>query len=211
MEKDRLTRFLTEAVRAHGHLCPGLVLGTRMAVYGLDCIGIREPRARDTHYLIVEIDRCIAGALQVVTGCSLGHRTVKFLDYGKMAATFVNLETGAAARLLAREEARQKAKTYFPGVQSRHLRLVEAFKIMPDHELFQIRAVSVTIPDHDLPRKPLLSATCDMCGETIYDGREVYRSRSTLCRPCVEGGYYINLDTDSTLSCPGVERCHLAY
>jgi formylmethanofuran dehydrogenase subunit E len=211
--KETLTRLLTEAVRNHGHLCPGLVLGVRMAICGLNAVGIFDPKGTDRNrlYLIVEIDRCIAGALQIVTGCSLGHRTIKIMDYGKMAATFVNLETHEAVRLYAREEGRRKADQYLPHVQAKYLRHIEAYKTIPDDELFEGRAVSVNIPSWDLPgAKPLLKARCDLCGEWVHDGKDIYKAQSTLCRPCLEGGYYFDLGALSNSPCPGVEECRLA-
>src|SRR3989337_1677562 len=104
--------LLNESVRTHGHLCPGQVLGVRMALYGLNGIGMDDPKGKDRKKLlvIVEVDRCATDALQSVTGCSLGKRSMKFVDYGKMAATFVNLGTGNALRVVAREEARGRAK-----------------------------------------------------------------------------------------------------
>ncbi len=95
--------LLSESARIHGHLCPGQVLGVRMAIFGLGLVGIEDPRGSDRKktYLFVEIDRCATDALQSVTGCSLGHRTMKFLDYGKMAATFVNLVSNRAVRIVA--------------------------------------------------------------------------------------------------------------
>jgi formylmethanofuran dehydrogenase subunit E len=107
----KLQELLDESVRLHGHLCPGQVLGVRMAMLGLNEIGIADPKGTDRKNLIVfvEMDRCATDAIQSVTGCSLGHRTMKFLDYGKMAATFLNLKTQKAARIVAREESREKA------------------------------------------------------------------------------------------------------
>ncbi len=127
--------LLDESVRVHGHLCPGQVLGVRMAVYGLEKIGITDPKGTDRKkiYLFVEIDRCATDALQSDTGCSLGKRTMRFMDYGKMAATFVNLETGRAVRVVAREEAREKAKEYFPEIENKYQCQLEAYKVMPLH------------------------------------------------------------------------------
>src|SRR5512139_49561 len=114
--------LLQESAGIHGHLCPGQVLGVRMAIFGLSYIGIEDPKGRDRKKLIVfvEMDRCAADAIQSVTGCSLGHRTLKFLDYGKMAATFSNLSTGKSVRVAAREDARVKAKECFPDTSDRY-------------------------------------------------------------------------------------------
>ncbi len=106
-----IASLLEESVRVHGHLCPGQVLGVRMSILGLREIGIADPKGKDRKSIIVfvEMDRCATDAVQSVTGCSLGHRTMKFMDYGKMAATFTNIATGKSVRVAAREDARTKA------------------------------------------------------------------------------------------------------
>lgn len=184
--------LLKDSVRIHGHLCPGQVLGVRMAMYGLEAVGISDPRGKDRKkiYLFVEIDRCATDALQSVTGCSLGHRTMKFLDYGKMAATFVNLETGCSVRIVAREESKRLAKAYFPQIEDKYRCQLEAYKVMSDEELFSIEEVHVSIQPQDMPGRPLSRVRCELCGEHVQDRREVERDGSVLCRACAGGGYY---------------------
>ncbi len=185
--------LLEESVRVHGHLCPGQVLGVRMALYGLNLIDIRDPKGADRKklYLFVEIDRCATDALQSVTGCSLGKRTMKFVDYGKMAATFVNLETFKAVRVIAREEARHRAKQYCPDIEDKYRCQLEAYKIMPDEELFYHQWVKVNIPPEDMPGRPLRRVQCERCGEYVQDMREVQKQGQVLCRFCGgDGGYY---------------------
>ena len=184
--------LLRESVKVHGHLCPGQVLGVKMSMLGLREIGISDPRGKDRKSLIVyvEMDRCATDAVQSVTGCSLGHRTMKFMDYGKMAATFVNLRTGRAVRVIAKEDSRQKAKEYFPGIGNTYEAQLEAYKIMSDSELFDVREVNVTVKPEDMPGRPLRRVKCDSCGEHVQDGREVHRDGKALCRPCADSGYY---------------------
>jgi formylmethanofuran dehydrogenase subunit E len=184
--------LLNESVKIHGHLCPGQVLGVRMALYGLDLIGIHDPRGADRKklYLFVEIDRCATDALQSVTGCSLGHRTMRFVDYGKMAATFVNLVSGRAVRVVAREEARLKAKDYFPKVENKYQCQLEAYKVMPDKALFYHEYVLVDIPKEDMPGRPLSRVMCDQCNEYVQDMREMSVNGSILCRSCAHERYY---------------------
>jgi formylmethanofuran dehydrogenase subunit E len=185
-------RLLAESVKIHGHLCPGQVLGVKMSILGLSKIGIEEPKGKDRKSLIVfvEMDRCATDAVQSVTGCSLGHRTMKFMDYGKMAATFVNLKTGRAVRVIAKEEARDKAKEYFPEIEDKYKAQLEAYKIMSDNDLFDIMDVKVDIKPEDMPGRPLRRIRCDSCGEYVQDIREVYRDGRILCKPCAVGGYY---------------------
>ncbi|MBI4653744.1 MAG: formylmethanofuran dehydrogenase [Nitrospirae bacterium] len=184
--------LLEESVRVHGHLCPGQVLGVRMSILGLNEIGIKEPKGKDRKNLIVfiEIDRCATDAVQSVTGCSLGHRTMKFMDYGKMAAAFINLKTKKAVRILAKEEARDKAKEYFPHIEDKYEAQTQAYKIMPDNELFDVMEVEVNIKSEDMPGKPLKRIKCDMCGEYVQDMREVEKNGRILCKLCAYGGYY---------------------
>jgi formylmethanofuran dehydrogenase subunit E len=185
-------KLLDESARTHGHLCPGQVLGVRMSMLGLREIGISEPKGTDRKSIIVfvEMDRCATDAVQSVTGCSLGHRTMKFMDYGKMAATFVNLKTGRAVRVIAKDESRQKAKDCFPEITNKFEAQLEAYKIMPDGELFEVMEVHVKISPEDMPGRPLRRIQCDSCGEYVQDLREVYRDEKVLCRPCAGRGYY---------------------
>jgi formylmethanofuran dehydrogenase subunit E len=192
MHQPKFDRLLEESATVHGHLCPGQVLGVRMALYGLDLIGIQDPKGRDRKriYLFVEIDRCATDALQSVTGCSLGRRTMRFLDYGKMAATFVNLETGRAVRVVAREESKMLAKRYFPQIDDKHRCQLEAYRVMSEADLFVAEEVIVSIPPQDRPGRPTLRVRCEACGEFVQDGREAQRERRVLCRPCASGAYY---------------------
>ena len=174
-----IEQLLSESVRVHGHLCAGQVLGVRMSVLGLREIGILDPKGKDRKSVIVyvEMDRCATDAVQSVTGCSLGHRTLKFMDYGKMAATFVNLSKGKAVRIVALEEARQKAKKDFPCFENQYTVQLEAYKVMSDDELFGIMDVNVKVRLEDMPGRPLQRVRCDSCGEHVQDMREVCRGR----------------------------------
>ena len=192
MDNEPFEKLLDASVKIHGHLCPGQVLGVRMAMYGLDAIQIDDPKGRDRKKLclFVEIDRCATDALQSVTGCSLGHRTMKFRDYGKMAATFVNLATGKAVRVVAREDSKVKAKAYFPEIEDKYRCQLEAYKRMPAAELFSRQWVRVDIADQDMPGRPLSRVQCQGCGEYVQDRREVYENGKIVCRPCADGGYW---------------------
>ncbi len=184
--------LLKESVRIHGHICPGQVLGVRMAMKGLEQVGINDPRGEDRKklYLFVEIDRCATDALQSVTGCSLGKRSMRFVDYGKMAATFFNLSTDRAVRVFAREEAREKAKDYFPEIKDKYQCQLEAYKVMSDEELFLINNVTISIAPEDMPGRPHGRVRCTICDEYVQDKREVLTSGKVLCRACANGRYY---------------------
>jgi formylmethanofuran dehydrogenase subunit E len=184
--------LLDESVKIHGHLCPGQVLGVRMAMVGLRAIGISDPKGADRKNILVfvEIDRCATDAVQSVTGCSLGKRTLKFLDYGKMAATFMNLQSGRAVRVVAREESRELAAARFPQVADRHEAQLEAYKVMPEHELFEAVEVELDVKPQDMPGRPQSRVRCRRCGEYVQDSRELAAEQGSLCKPCAQGGYY---------------------
>lgn len=184
--------LLEESVKIHGHLCPGQVLGIRMSIRGLCEIGIEDPKGRDSKSIMVfvEMARCATDAVQSVTGCSLGRRTMKFMDYGKMAATFLNLKTGRAVRISAKEESRRKAEEFFPLSENKYAGQLEAYKIMPDEDLFDVMEVSVKIDPEDMPGRPSRRIKCDACGEYVQDFREVYKDGKVFCWPCSYSGYY---------------------
>lgn len=188
-----LNELLDECESLHGHICPGQVLGARMAVKGCGMVGINDPRGADRKKLLVwvEIDRCITDAISAVTGVRLGRRSLKFLDYGKVAATFLNLESGDAVRLSALESSRALADRLYADFESKKERQMRAYVSASDNDLFKIESVTVGVDEQDMPGHPRSRAQCEQCGEGINDGREV---RSTdggvLCRGCAYGSYY---------------------
>jgi len=183
--------LLERSTKIHGHICAGQVIGVRLSMLGLAAIGIDDPKAqRKEFYVLVEIDRCATDAIQSVTGCSLGKRSMKWLDYGIMAATFVNLKTNQAVRITALEEARETSKNYAPEIEDKYKQQLEAYRIMPDEELFKIQKVKVTIPNADMPGRPMQRVQCEECGDWVQDCREVVQEGRTLCRPCADGRYY---------------------
>jgi formylmethanofuran dehydrogenase subunit E len=184
--------LLQESAELHGHLCPGQVLGVRMAILGLSAVAIDDPKGKDRKnlFVFVEMDRCSTDAVQAVTGCSLGKRTMKFMDYGKLAATFVNVLTGKAVRVVALDDSRDKAKDIFPHIEDKYAAQLEAYKIMPDESLFEVMEVSVEIKPEDMPGRPLRKVQCSSCGEYVQDMREVCREGKILCRSCADSAYY---------------------
>lgn len=191
-----LDELLEECGRLHGHMCAGQLLGARMAVLGCRLIGVDDPRGADRKKLIVwvEIDRCMADAVGAVTGVRLGKRSLKYLDYGKVAATFYNTETGEAARVVALEESRELADARHPEIESKKERQFRAYREATDEELFKVERVEVEYGEMDKPGRPRSRVICARCGEGINDGREVAGPKdSALCRPCASGGYYRRL------------------
>ena len=183
------------AAQNHGHMCPGQVLGVRMAMLGLQELGINDPvKHRKRLLTFVEIDRCATDAVSLVTGCRLGKRSLKYLDYGKVAATFVDLETDQAIRVVARDDARQKAKEMFGNLEDPYRQQLEAYKVMDDAELFIRQRVRVELRPEDLPGRPRSRVACAECGEGINDGRELRVKGRILCRSCAGESYYQSLD-----------------
>jgi formylmethanofuran dehydrogenase subunit E len=189
-----LEELLAESTRHHGHTCPGQVLGVRMAVLGCQQVGIADPRHSKNLLVYVEIDRCMTDAIQSVTGCRLGKRTLKYVDYGKVAATFLNTATSQAVRVLARDDSRERSRCYDPPSADKKEAQLYAYQVMPDTELFAITPVHLSLPQEDLPGKPLSRVTCQGCGEGINDRREVEQGGKTLCRACAFGSYYQPLE-----------------
>jgi formylmethanofuran dehydrogenase subunit E len=185
--------LLEGSAKVHGHLCPGQVVGVRMAMLGCELIGLDAPRHPDQIRKIivyVEIDRCAADAIAFVTGVKLGRRSLKFVDNGIMAATFVNLESGKAVRILSTEQSRDLIPQYAPGVNEKHRQQLEAYKAMPDEVLFQVQPVAVDVPVNDLPGPSRFKAQCEQCGQVVRDKKEVLRGGRVLCRPCADGAFF---------------------
>ena len=186
--------LVAEAEVAHGHLCAGQILGVRMAMLGLERLGIGDPKGADRKRLVtfVEIDRCATDAIAVVTGCRLGKRALKFRDWGKMAATFVDLTTGKAIRVAARESSKERAREMYPQIEGKNQQQMHAYREMPEAELFTEQWVSVPIEAQEMPGYKSKRIVCAECGEGINYDREVRRGGRILCQGCADpdGRYY---------------------
>jgi formylmethanofuran dehydrogenase subunit E len=184
--------LLRDAEEAHGHLCAGQVLGVRMAMLGLELLGIDDPHGKDRKRLItyVEIDRCMTDAVAVVTGCRLGKRALKFRDWGKVAATFVDLESGKAVRIAARESSKGLARQMHPEIESKNQQQMLAYREMAIADLFSVQRVKVTVPPQELPGYKGDRIVCPECGEGINFQREVRREGRILCQSCAGQRYY---------------------
>jgi formylmethanofuran dehydrogenase subunit E len=190
--------LLHEAEVAHGHLCAGQILGVRLAMLGCERLGIDDPRGADRKRLVtfVEIDRCATDAIAVVTGCRLGKRALKFRDWGKMAATFLDLSTGKAIRIAALESSKQRARELYPNVEPKNQQQMLAYRELPAAELFTEEWVHVPLHAREMPGYKSSRIACAQCGEGINYDREVIRDEQTLCQGCAfpESRYYQPLD-----------------
>jgi formylmethanofuran dehydrogenase subunit E len=189
-----LAEYLELAAQAHGHLCAGQVLGVRLAMLGLRELGIDDPVAeRKRLVTYVEIDRCVTDAVALVANCRLGKRALKFRDWGKVAATFVDLKTGRAVRVAARESSKQAARDMFPELE-KETGQQKAYAQLPDSVLFGKQWVKVDVPPEDLPGFKGPRVVCSECGEGINFKREALVDGRTLCRSCAGERYYKPVD-----------------
>lgn len=163
-----------------------------MAVLGCNLIGVRDPRGEDRKKLIVwvEIDRCMTDAIGAATGVRLGRRSLKFFDYGKVAATFLNTETGKSFRIIALESSRALADKLFGYTADKKDRQMKAYLTAADQDLFAIKEVVVSYDENDKPGRPRKRVICELCGEGINDAREIMKDGRQICRPCAYGSYY---------------------
>lgn len=187
-----LDELLEDAAHAHGHLCAGQVLGVRMAMLGLERLGIDDPYGADRKRLVtfVEIDRCATDAVGVVTGCRLGKRALKFRDWGKMAATFVDVSSGRAVRVAAKESSKALAKSMHPEIENKNQQQMVAYREMSDADLFHVQWVNVDLGEEEFPGYKGERIVCSQCGEGINFKREVRRAGRVLCRGCAGESYY---------------------
>lgn len=187
-----LEEYLRDAEVAHGHLCAGQVLGVRMAMFGLMRLGIDDPQGKDRKRIVtfVEIDRCATDAIGVVTGCRLGKRALKFRDWGKMAATFVDVQDGRALRVAAKDSSKALAAAMHPELPSKNQQQMQAYREMSDADLFEAQWVKVELPPEEMPGYKGERVVCGRCGEGIQFRREVRRGNDILCRACSGESYY---------------------
>ncbi len=185
-----LDEYLALAAQTHGHICAGQVLGVRLAMHGLRELGISDPIAeRKRIVTYVEIDRCVTDAVALVANCRLGKRALKFRDWGKVAATFVDLQTGRAVRIAARESSKDAARALFPDLE-RETAQQKAYAALPDDVLFSKQWVKVEVRPEDLPGFKGPRVICAQCGEGINFKREIVKDGRTLCRACSGDRYY---------------------
>jgi formylmethanofuran dehydrogenase subunit E len=191
-----LDEYLRDAERAHGHLCAGQVLGVRLAMLGLTRLGIDDPDGKDRKRLVtfVEIDRCATDAVAVVTGCRLGKRALKFRDWGKIAATFVDVTSGKAVRVAAKESSKALAEEMHPELGDKNSQQMLAYREMQDDDLFTTQWVKVELPPEEFPGYKGERVVCQLCGEGISFRREIRRDGKVLCKACAGERYYQQLD-----------------
>ncbi len=185
-----LPDLLKQSSARHDHLCPRQVLGVRMGLAGLAAIGLNNPMPHKAAQVIIETDGCFADGIEVATGATVGHRTLRLVDQGKIAATFANVETGVTIRLATRLDIRQRALAYAPNVKKKYYAQLKGYQVMPVMELFSFQEVTLNPSLEAIISRPGLRSRCDRCGEEIINGRQILANGVALCRTCAGIGYY---------------------
>ena len=184
MNQDEYMEQLKMAGEFHGEICGGIAIGTKLAMYGMELMRMELNRRHKNLIVFLEIDRCMADAVQAVTKCSMGKRSLKQMYYGKFAVTFYNMDTGEALRV-SDADANKKDKIK----ETKH-EMIERFKNTPAEDLFNVENVKVDLKESQMPGKLHTAVWCSVCGEKVSDGRHLVRSGKPICISCAEGSYY---------------------
>lgn len=187
---SELQTLLEISSSRHSHLCPRQVIGVRLAQAGAAALGIEVPQKKKRLLIIVETDGCFADGVEVVTGCTVGHRTLRVEDYGKIGATFIDTKTGRALRVAPRLDVRQKAYDYAPHQKKRYFAQLEGYQAMPMEELLFIQEVRLTTPVDEIVSRAGVRVNCDICGEEVINEREICQDDRLLCKACCGEAYY---------------------
>lgn len=191
MSAPTLADVLEISASRHSHLCPRQVLGARIGLAGGLALGLVLPRKDKRLLVILESDGCFADGLDAATGCTVGHRTLRVEDYGKIAATFVDVSTGQAIRIAPRLDVRQRAYEYAKDELRHYFAQLQAYQAMPDAELLIVELVCLKVPIEKIISRAGVRVNCEVCGEEIINEREVVLDGQVLCHRCAFGGYYI--------------------
>ncbi len=185
-----LDELLNRSAALHKHLCPRQVLGVRMGIMAGEQFGLALPQTNKRLLTFVETDGCFADGVAVATGCWVGHRTLRVLDFGKVAATFVDTRSNAALRLHPHPLARERARSFAPEARNRWEGYLIGYQQMPVEELLVSQPVTLSQPIETLLSRPSARAICQACGEEVINERELIHEGTVLCRPCAGERYY---------------------
>jgi formylmethanofuran dehydrogenase subunit E len=193
-----LQKMLEISSARHTHLCPRQVLGARIGLAGGAALGFDLPRRDKRMLSILETDGCFSDGVEAATGCTVGHRTLRIEDYGKIAATFVDAQTGQALRIAPRLDVRNRAYTYAPGESRHYFAQLKGYQVMPDDVLLTIQPVLLNASVKDIVSHAGVRVNCETCGEEIINEREVIQNGHVFCHACALGGYYSLQDVYET-------------
>jgi formylmethanofuran dehydrogenase subunit E len=190
--------LLSRSAALHKHLCPRQVLGVRMGMLASERLGLSLPQTNKQLLTFVETDGCLADSVAVATGCWVGHRTLRVLDFGKVAATFVDTRSDTALRVHPHPQARESARSFAPEARNRWEGYLIGYQRMPIEELLVSQPVTLSQSIEHLLSRPSARAICQACGEEIINERELIHEGTVLCRPCAGERYY-RVDTEAQL------------
>jgi formylmethanofuran dehydrogenase subunit E len=192
MEKKmtELRTLLEISSRNNDHLCPRQTLGVRIGLAGMAFLGFAEPLAKKRLLVIAETDGCFVDGLIAATQCTVGHRTLRVEDYGKIAATFVDVIKGMAVRVSPSLDVRQRAYNFVPNEKRHYFAQLEAYQIIPDEELLALQPVDLISSIDQIISLAGVRVNCSICGEEIINEREILQNGLTICRSCAGQGYY---------------------
>jgi formylmethanofuran dehydrogenase subunit E len=185
-----LSLILEKSAEGHKHLCPRQVLGVRMGIFAGELFGLDLPQSHKRLLCFVETDGCFVDGIAAATGCTMGHRTMRLMDYGKVAATFVDTKSEKAIRISPHPQSRERANLYAANEESRWHKMLEAYQVMPTEDLLVWKPVQLNLSLGTLISRAGHRVICEACGEEIINEREVFIDGACLCRACADGGYY---------------------
>ena len=177
---------LDRALEFHGHICPGMYNGVKMAMGAMQILGLKEFPDRDL-VVITETDRCITDALMIITGCRFGRKTMKFRDVGKFAATFALIDGKKGVRISQNDGMVKRAMKPIEeaGIDYHdHHKSAFAFLEIPFYEHFSVTKNEISFSDDDLPGKLKTKVICSRCHETVLDNRHLVEENLPICRDC---------------------------
>ncbi|MFW6184082.1 MAG: FmdE family protein [Chloroflexota bacterium] len=199
-DETLLAELMADCEERHRHLCPRQVLGLRLGLRGLRALSFvddascpRYENRRKRLLVIAETDGCGLDGIAVATDTAVGRRTLRVLDYGKVAATLVDTQTERAVRVSPSPASRALSRQYAPNARSRWHAYLEAYQLIPDEKLVVVAPVALKQSLAEIISKPGARAICECCGEEIINEREVLREGQTLCRTCAGEQYYTPL------------------
>ena len=185
-----ITQLLERSMKDHDHLCPRQILGVRIGLAGMKAVGFVEPPLKKQLLVITETDGCFVDGVIAATSCTVGHRTLRVEDYGKVAVTCINVSTGYAVRVAPRLDVRERACAFVPEESRPYFAQLQAYQKMADEEMLRLEEVTLVTPLSQILSRPGVRVNCDVCGEEIMNERETSHNGVPLCRACMGEGYY---------------------
>ncbi len=189
-------KVFDDVVNFHGHACPGLAIGYRVARRAMEELSI-DPSKDEEIVAIVENDSCAVDAVQVLTGCTFGKGNLIFRDHGKQVYTFIKRDTGESVRISvdftfpeeSQEEKRmwqryregERSDDVLEVVHKRKAKKIEYILDAPDESIMTIRRMILKPPSE---ARIYRSVGCGMCGEKVSEHRARVFGGKIICTPC---------------------------